>query len=219
MGAPAFDAVVLAGGRARRLGGADKPMVEVGGIALLDRVLDACLGAGAAHMIVVGPERPITHTVTWVLEQPPGGGPAAAVAAALHACSQEWVGVFAADLPFLGAESIHSLWITSRARGTDHDGAITLDEDGREQWLAAIYRRDALIGAVAEICGTTGTVAGFPMRRLAGKLRLARTKVPTRALMDCDTWDDVDAARLIAAAGDVRDMSDAGDDDNGPRRD
>ncbi|MZF89845.1 NTP transferase domain-containing protein, partial [Streptomyces sp. SID5643] len=33
-----YDAVVLAGGAARRLGGADKPGVRVGGRPLLDRV-------------------------------------------------------------------------------------------------------------------------------------------------------------------------------------
>ncbi|MGW7786766.1 NTP transferase domain-containing protein, partial [Streptomyces tricolor] len=46
-GAPApYDAVVLAGGAARRLGGADKPGLRVGGRALLDRVLAACAGGG-----------------------------------------------------------------------------------------------------------------------------------------------------------------------------
>ncbi|MFE1500369.1 NTP transferase domain-containing protein, partial [Streptomyces albidoflavus] len=38
----AYDAVVLAGGAARRLGGSDKPAVRVGGRPLLDRVLGAC---------------------------------------------------------------------------------------------------------------------------------------------------------------------------------
>ncbi|MEU9382801.1 NTP transferase domain-containing protein, partial [Streptomyces sp. NPDC048279] len=42
---PAYDAIVLAGGAARRLGGADKPSVRVGGRPLLDRVLTACAGA------------------------------------------------------------------------------------------------------------------------------------------------------------------------------
>ncbi|NED17374.1 NTP transferase domain-containing protein, partial [Streptomyces sp. SID9913] len=37
-----YDAVVLAGGAARRLSGADKPGVHVGGRALIDRVLAAC---------------------------------------------------------------------------------------------------------------------------------------------------------------------------------
>lgn len=51
-GMTAYDAIVLAGGAAKRLGGADKPGVLVGGRALLDRVLGACAGAGTT--VVVG---------------------------------------------------------------------------------------------------------------------------------------------------------------------
>ncbi|MDG4865579.1 NTP transferase domain-containing protein, partial [Streptomyces sp. T-3] len=51
-----YDAVVLAGGGAKRLGGADKPGVRVGGRALLDRVLAAC--ATAAATVVVAEPRP-----------------------------------------------------------------------------------------------------------------------------------------------------------------
>jgi len=40
-----FDAVVLAGGAGRRLGGVDKALVEVGGQDLLTRVLGAVAGA------------------------------------------------------------------------------------------------------------------------------------------------------------------------------
>ncbi len=40
MNAPDVAAVVLAGGRARRLGGLDKPLLEVGGAAILSRVID-----------------------------------------------------------------------------------------------------------------------------------------------------------------------------------
>ena len=48
---PAYDAVVLAGGAARRLGGADKPGVRVGGRALLDRVLTACADARTGKLL------------------------------------------------------------------------------------------------------------------------------------------------------------------------
>lgn len=198
-----IDTVVLAGGRARRLGGADKPMLEIGGRVLLDRVLDACAGSGRA--IVVGPPRPIAHEVVWVLEQPPGGGPAAALAAALGSCSREWVGVFAADLPFLDAQTVHSLWTALGSRSGDRgrDGAVTVDADGREQWLAAIYRREALAAAVARV--GPEALPGLALRRLVDGLDLLRAPAPPRALLDCDTWEDVDSARRIAGGGPRRD--------------
>ena len=72
---PAYDAVVLAGGGARRLGGTDKPGVRVGGRALLDRVLTAC--AHARTTVVVADPRPTPRPVLWTREEPPGAGPLA----------------------------------------------------------------------------------------------------------------------------------------------
>jgi molybdenum cofactor guanylyltransferase len=55
-----FGMIVLAGGRAARLGGADKPGLVVGGRTLLTAVLAAGAGAGARPVIVVGPPpRPV----------------------------------------------------------------------------------------------------------------------------------------------------------------
>ncbi len=53
-GAP-LSAMVLAGGRARRMGGVAKPLLEVGGRTLLDAALDAAWDAGAGETGVVGP--------------------------------------------------------------------------------------------------------------------------------------------------------------------
>ncbi|MYT07128.1 NTP transferase domain-containing protein, partial [Streptomyces sviceus] len=74
---PVYDVVVLAGGAARRLDGADKPGVRVGGRALLDRVLAAC--DDAATTVFVADPRPTARPVTWAREDPPGGGPLAAL--------------------------------------------------------------------------------------------------------------------------------------------
>ncbi len=82
-GGDAYDALVLAGGAARRLGGADKPGVRVGGRALLDRVLAAC--AGARTTVVVAESRPTARPVDWAREDPPGGGPLAALDAGVRA--------------------------------------------------------------------------------------------------------------------------------------
>jgi molybdopterin-guanine dinucleotide biosynthesis protein A len=57
---PADDlaAIVLAGGRAARLGGADKPGLVVGTRTLLAAVVSAAAEAGAGQVVVVGPARP-----------------------------------------------------------------------------------------------------------------------------------------------------------------
>lgn len=174
----AYDAVVLAGGRARRLGGVDKPGLVVGGRALLDRVLDAV--ADAASTVVVGPARPTTRPVRWALEEPPGGGPAAALAAGLPLGRAPWVAVLAADLPLLRAGDVQLL----RERAAGGDGAVLLDGDGRPQWLAGVWRRSALSRLELAPGGSVG-------RALAS---LAPAGVSTAAApvwLDCDTPADV----------------------------
>ncbi|MFD5631680.1 DUF6457 domain-containing protein [Streptomyces sp. NPDC127072] len=102
-----YDAVVLAGGAARRLGGVDKPAVRVGGRALLDRVLAAC--ADASNTVVVADPRPTARPVLWAREDPPGGGPVAALDAGLRHITAEYVVVLSADLPFLEAGTVGRL--------------------------------------------------------------------------------------------------------------
>ena len=94
---PTFDAIVLAGASARRLGGADKPMVDLGGRPMISFVIDAV--RAAATTVVVGPERPGINGVRWCQEQPPGGGPVAALASAVGLINADLVVVLAADLP------------------------------------------------------------------------------------------------------------------------
>ncbi len=104
--------------------------------------------------------------------------------------------MFAADLPFLNAETVHSLW-TAIAESDESDGAVATDADGREQWLAAVYRRDALLARIAD--QGADKLRGLPLRRLVKELRLLRTAPAGQSVLDCDTWEDVAAARRLAA--------------------
>ena len=115
---PPYTAVVLAGGRAVRLGGRAKPQLEVGGRAMLATVLDAV--ADAADRIVVGPRQPVPDDVLLVREEPPGGGPVAALRTGLAEVSTEVVAVLAGDLPFLTAALIGQL--RERLTGRRHPG-------------------------------------------------------------------------------------------------
>ncbi|QES42718.1 molybdenum cofactor guanylyltransferase [Streptomyces venezuelae] len=206
-----YDAVVLAGGGAARLGGADKPGVRVGGRALIDRVLAACSGAGTT--VVVAAPRPTARPVVWAREEPAGGGPLAALDAGLARTSAERVVVLSADLPFLGEPTVRRL--LDALAGSGADGAVLTDPDGRDQPLVAAYRRDALLREIAVLgerdghghghSHKGGGLAGLPLRRLTGRLALTRVADPLAAF-DCDTWDDIASARArIREHGNVLD--------------
>jgi molybdopterin-guanine dinucleotide biosynthesis protein A len=144
-----YDAVVLAGGGARRLGGVDKPGVRVGGRALLDRVLAAC--ADARTTVVVADPRPTARPVIWAREDPPGGGPVAALDAGLRHTAAEQVVVLSADLPFLEEGTVRRLLAALRTSGAD--GALLTDATDRDQPLVAAYRASVLrreLAALAE---------------------------------------------------------------------
>jgi molybdopterin-guanine dinucleotide biosynthesis protein A len=185
-----YDAVILAGGGARRLGGADKPGVRVGGRSLLDRVLAACAGAGTT--VVVADRRPTHRPVVWAREEPAGAGPLAALDAGLRRTAAGQVVVLSADLPFLDERTVGRL-LDALGR-QDTDGVVLTDADGRDQPLVAAYRGTALRRELGALAGERGSLAGLPLRLLAGSLSLTRVVDPV-ASFDCDTWQDIAAAR------------------------
>lgn len=182
-----YDAIVLAGGAARRLQGADKPQLDVGGVRLLDHVLAAV--ADARRKIVVGPRRAVPVPVLWRREDPPGGGPVAAIAAALDAVRADLVVVLAADLPEI-APAVPAL-LCAAGDNPDVDVACLAGARGRRNYLAALWRTAALRRLVDEL----GETHGVPVRTLFE--RAAVVDVPDAAGWgrDCDTWEELADAR------------------------
>ena len=179
-----FDAIVLAGGASRRLGGADKAMVRIGDKPMLEHVLAACADAG--RRIVVGPRRPGISAV-WCVEDPPGGGPVAAIAAGVAAARAPIVALLACDLPYTTPQTLRSL-----TAAMSRDGAVLVDEGGRDQPLVGAYRVASLVRALGAL-GPPYT--GIPLRALVARLELSRVPDTTGAGRDCDTWEDVEVAR------------------------
>jgi molybdopterin biosynthesis enzyme/molybdopterin-guanine dinucleotide biosynthesis protein A len=139
-------AIILAGGASTRLG-ADKPEQLVGGRRLLDIAFAAVADADA--VVVVGPPRKVPAGVTVVREDPPQRGPAAALAAGFAALPDgpADVVVLAADLPCITAEAVKTL---AAARG-DAPVALAVDDDGRLQYLTAVWDSVALATAVSTL--------------------------------------------------------------------
>jgi len=178
------DAIVLAGGAATRLGGAAKPQLAIAGRTLLDHAVAAV--GDAECVVVVGPDQPVDAPVVFCREQPPGGGPVAAIAAGLVHTRADVVVVLAADLPFV-APAVPRLLDALPAVGV----ALLVDESGRPNYLAAAWRRASLASALQRL----GEAAGASMRALIDFV--PHVLVPDEAGWgrDCDTWEDFDQAR------------------------
>ena len=186
-----FDAVVLAGGAAARLGGADKPALDLDGRPLLAHVLDAV--AAAQRRVVVGPPRDVPPGVLLCRESPPGGGPVAALAAGIVHTSAPSVVVLAADLPRIGPAVDHLL---AGVEAGHVEAAILVDRNGRLNPLAAAWRRSTLLAALAR-----EPPSGRAMRRLLAGVPLLLITDEDGWSLDCDTQADLDRARTWFAAG------------------
>ena len=191
MGAPIagpYDTVVLAGGAARRLSGADKPGLDLDGRSLLARVVAACVGA--SRIVVVGPEREvpvgITAEILWTTETPPGAGPVAAIEAGLVQTRASLVVVLAADLPWIAPALPVLLAAVEGA-----DVAVLVDASGRRNLLAAAWQRAALEAAVASV----PQLAGAAVRQLFEGVHCVEVPDAGAWGQDCDTWEDLAQAR------------------------
>lgn len=188
-------AIILSGGRATRLQGIDKTALVLGGARLVDRVLAAVRAAGAASVVVVGAGDPALTGTTVVREDPPFGGPAAAIIAALraidHATDPEWMLVLAADLARPDA-AVARIVADLDLLPSDTDGICLADSTSRPQWLTGAYRTAALRRAAA---ATPDAGRDAAVRALLDDLSIAVFRVPDDIVHDIDTWQDLEQAR------------------------
>lgn len=183
-------AVVLTGGSAVRLDGADKASIELGGLTLLEHALDAMVDID--EVVVVGQDVPTTRPVTFTREDPVGGGPAAGLLAGLRAFARrpDLLVVQAVDMPLVTSGTVRRLTAAVDA-APESDGALLVDDDDRLQYLCAAYRTEAL----ERVRPSYEDEHGLAMRALVGDLALVRVPAFGPETRDVDTWADLLALR------------------------
>lgn len=194
-------AILLVGGRSRRMGGGLKPLLEVGGRSLFSGAVAALTDAGCAPLVAVGPVLDADAIVQWVREDPPFTGPAAAIAAAVDlvpAAGPEWMLILAGDLPYV--PQVAERLIAATASGAAD--AVVFRADGHPQWLAGVYRTKSLRAAVATL---GDDVLGAPVRALLGGLEIAWLTDEDGITADIDT--PADLARIRARGGTMSESS------------
>src|SRR6516162_9415322 len=123
---PATLGLVLAGGLARRMGGGDKALIKVGGVPILDRVLERL--RGACETIVLNANGDPARFARYGLPVVPDGipdfaGPLAGILAGLdwaaaHTPATEWLASVPGDCPFLPRDLVARLHAARAAAST-----------------------------------------------------------------------------------------------------
>jgi molybdopterin-guanine dinucleotide biosynthesis protein A len=129
-------ALILAGGKATRMGGVDKRELVVDGRTIFDRQVEVLRDAVAE--VLVSSTRDIVgfRTVRDTIED---GGPLAGIAAGLAAARTPWLLVLAGDMPFVTRELIDRLL----SRTCDDIDAVGIRIDGLPEPLVCVLRVSA----------------------------------------------------------------------------
>ena len=129
-----LQAFILAGGASSRMG-TDKSQLPLEGQTFTERIAETLLKL-TDSVFVVG--RQAESGLPCVPDLYAQWGALGGLHAALAACKREWAIVVACDLPFVTAELFSFL----AEKRVDHEAVVPIQEDGRPQPLAALYRVD-----------------------------------------------------------------------------
>ena len=188
---PAITAIVLCGGRATRLGGADKPLLAVGDKALLGHVIDrvrpqvdalllSCAKATAAYEV-------FGHPV--VEDRDAGQGPLGGFVSALPQVRSPWVLTTPADTPFLPANLVASLAKVCRRTGT-----AVVTAGGHRQNLAMLLDAEH-----AQSLAAFYEDGGRAIHRWLVANATTEVDFPADQFLNVNTAEDLSRARDLAA--------------------
>jgi molybdopterin-guanine dinucleotide biosynthesis protein A len=182
---------ILAGGRATRLGGADKAWLERDGVAQVLRLSRRFTAEVAAILVSANrdPARYAPHGLRVVADAPAGLGPIGGLAALATAARTPWLMTLPVDL--LGVNEC--LLRTLQASGPR--GAFAEDQQGIQP-LVALWRvdllRDALPAALAD--------GDYAVQGLQRHLRMAPVRFDGVRFGNLNTPADIVAAGMTLSA-------------------
>lgn len=194
---PHCTGAILAGGGATRFGGRPKGLEPVGGVRILDRLVDVCRAAfGVAPILVANdPEAPRWRPdLTTVPDVVPGEGALGGLLTALTAGAGAPVVVVAWDMPFVPAALLQAL-----AAGLASHDAVLPASDGRRgvEPLLAAYGPACLAPMTRALQRGDRRAIAFHGEVKVGILSLDEVRAfgdPARIFLNVNTPDDLTTA-------------------------
>jgi molybdopterin-guanine dinucleotide biosynthesis protein A len=194
-----WSAVILAGGRGRRLGGRTKPLLEFDGQSILARQRAMLATLGVVPRLVAPDPAPFAGLGLEVVADDGRAGALGALCLALERAPTEVVVVLAGDMPFVTAGFIQAL-LTALA---GHDAAVPRTAGDGWHPLAAAYRRSVAVRLRASLdAGERRVVAAVTALAPAAldDDALATLDPDGALLCNVNTPDDYARARHLATA-------------------
>lgn len=141
-------AIVLAGGRGRRMGSVEKALLEFEGKTILERLLESLFRAVDEVIISFRDKnqeekfRPVlekfpAHEIRFCFDTLKDAGPLEGIRAGLLESRAEYSFVCAGDMPFVNFRVVDLLF----EKASGHDAALPKREDGKFEPLHAVYSK------------------------------------------------------------------------------
>ena len=196
-------AVVLAGGKSRRLG-RDKAVEPIGGEPLIARVIRRVSQVADDVVVVVGDaERgqglPLPGHARVAVDLYPGGGSLGGIFTGLSAARGEWALVVACDMPFVNMALFDN--ILSLREGVD---AVVPVLDGRPEPTHAAYSKACLPHMERLLKARSLKIAGFFDQvdlRTVPQEDVEKLDPDHLSFFNVNTSEDLDRALSLAAEG------------------
>lgn len=134
-------------------------------------------------------------------EEPAGGGPVAAIAAAIGRVEADEVLLLAGDLA-AGDRAVVALLAAGLDDAAEPTGSVLVDRAGR-QWPSYRIRTQALVDAAARQTEPVGA----RMSDLVADLRCRYRRIRTGVTTDVDTWQDLSRARSRESGASMNDRT------------
>ncbi len=198
--------LILDGGRARRMGGADKGLIALAGRPMLARVIERLRPqCGALALSASGdPARFASFGLPVLADDPPGfAGPLAGILAGLESCAQSapprlaYVASLAADAPFAPADFVARLHAARRAAEAEIAVAAS---GGRTHHIAALWP----VALAAELRRALRSEGLRKVESFAARFRLASAEWPSEPIdpfFNVNTPEDLALAEALLRAG------------------
>jgi molybdopterin-guanine dinucleotide biosynthesis protein A len=163
-----YSAIILAGGRGKRMGYREKSLMDINGKPLITYVIKSLESIVDDIIISVRDEAQgkllgsVLQGYTYAYDSYENTGPLAGILSGLVLCRNEFCFIAACDMPFINENVVKMLFNRSK----DHDAAIPCWEDGFLEPLHAVYKCKPMIFETKKAIEAGETIILAPIFKL-----------------------------------------------------